>query len=52
MHAIGHAIGGRHDLAHGVTLAMVLPQVLRFSEPVRRDRLASIAFALGVGDRR
>ncbi len=49
-HAIGHAIGGRHDLAHGVTLAMVLPQVLRFSEPVRQDRLASIAFALGVGD--
>ena len=50
MHAIGHAIGGRHDLPHGVTLAMVLPQVLRFSEPVRRDRLASVAFALGVGD--
>jgi alcohol dehydrogenase len=49
-HAIGHAIGGRHDLPHGVTLAMVLPQVLRFSEPARRDRLASIAFALGVGD--
>jgi alcohol dehydrogenase class IV len=50
VHAIGHAIGGRHDLAHGVTLAMVLPQVLRFTEPARRDRLASIAFALGVGD--
>ena len=50
VHAIGHAIGGRHDLPHGVTLAMVLPQVLRFSEPARRDRLASIAFALGVGD--
>jgi hypothetical protein len=50
VHAIGHAIGGRHDLPHGVTLAMVLPQVLRFSEPVRRDRLASIAFSLGVGD--
>ena len=49
-HAIGHAIGGRHDLPHGVTLAMVLPQVLRFSEPARRDRLASMAFALGAGD--
>ncbi len=51
VHAIGHAIGGRYDLPHGVTLAMVLPQVLRFSEPVRRDRLATIAFALDAGDR-
>ncbi|HET7018492.1 MAG TPA: iron-containing alcohol dehydrogenase [Streptosporangiaceae bacterium] len=51
VHAIGHAIGGRYDLPHGVTLAMVLPQVLRFSEPVRRDRLAAIAFALDAGDR-
>src|SRR6185437_10662570 len=51
VHAIGHAIGGRYDLPHGVSLAMVLPQVLRFSEPVRRDRLATIAFALDAGDR-
>ncbi|HEX9065759.1 MAG TPA: iron-containing alcohol dehydrogenase [Streptosporangiaceae bacterium] len=50
-HAVGHAIGGRHDLAHGVTLAMVLPQVLAFSAPVRRERLAGVAFALGAGDR-
>ena len=51
VHAIGHAIGGRYDLPHGVALAMVLPEVLRFSEPVRRDRLAAIAFALDAGDR-
>jgi alcohol dehydrogenase len=50
VHAIGHALGGRYDIAHGVTLAMVLPDVLRFCEPVRQERLASIAFALGVGD--
>jgi alcohol dehydrogenase len=50
VHAIGHALGGRYDIAHGVTLAMVLPQVLRFSEPVRPARLAAIAFALDVGD--
>ncbi len=50
VHAIGHALGGRYDLPHGVTLALVLPQVLRFSEPVRRDRLAVIASALAVGD--
>jgi len=50
VHAIGHALGGRYDIPHGMTLAMVLPQVLRFTEPVRSQRLAMIAFALDVGD--
>ena len=50
VHAIGHALGGRYDIAHGVTLAMVLPQVLRFSQPVRSARLNAIAIALGAGD--
>jgi alcohol dehydrogenase class IV len=50
VHAIGHALGGRYDIPHGVTLAMVLPQVLAYSQPVRTERLAAIAFALGAGD--
>jgi alcohol dehydrogenase len=50
VHAIGHALGGRYDIAHGVTLAMVLAPVLRFSQPARQDRLAAIAVALGAGD--
>jgi alcohol dehydrogenase len=49
-HAIGHALGGSYDIAHGVTLAMVLPQVLAFTRPARRDRLAAIAVAMGAGD--
>jgi alcohol dehydrogenase len=49
-HAIGHALGGRWNIAHGVTLTMVLPDVLRFNRPVRPRRMADIAFALGVGD--
>jgi alcohol dehydrogenase len=49
-HAIGHALGARYDIAHGVTLAMVLPQVLRFNQPACADRIADIAFALGAGD--
>jgi alcohol dehydrogenase len=49
-HAIGHALGGRFDIAHGVALTLVLPQVLRFNAPVRGERLADVAFALGVGD--
>ncbi|MBV9381409.1 MAG: iron-containing alcohol dehydrogenase [Streptosporangiaceae bacterium] len=49
-HAIAHALGGRWNIAHGVALTMVLPDVLRFSLPSRAGRLASAAFALGAGD--
>jgi alcohol dehydrogenase len=48
-HAIGHALGGRFNLPHGVALTMVLPQVLSFSLPVSSSRMADIAFALGTG---
>ena len=51
-HAIGHSLGGRWNIAHGVTLTLVLPDVLRFTLPVRTERTADIAFALGVGDTR
>jgi alcohol dehydrogenase len=49
-HAIGQSLGGRWDIAHGVALSMLLPDVLRFNLPVRTQRMADIAFALGVGD--
>jgi alcohol dehydrogenase len=49
-HAIGHALGGRFDIAHGVALTMVLPGVLRFNLPACGERLAAVAFALGAGD--
>jgi alcohol dehydrogenase len=48
-HAIGHALGGRFNLAHGVALTLVLPQVLSFSLPVSTERLADLSFALGAG---
>src|SRR5712691_6052105 len=32
-HAIGHSLGGRFDIPHGIALTMVLPQVLSFSRP-------------------
>ncbi len=50
VHAIGHSLGARWNIAHGVALTMVLPDCLRFSLPVRADRLADIAFALGAGE--
>ena len=46
-HAIGHALGGRFDVPHGVALSLVLPSVLRFSLPACTDRLADLSFALG-----
>jgi alcohol dehydrogenase len=49
-HAIGHGLGGRFGIAHGVALTMVLPGVLRFNLPACRERLAAVAFALGAGD--
>lgn len=49
-HAIGHALGGRFGIAHGVALTMVLPGVLRFNSPACADRLAAVAVALGAGD--
>jgi alcohol dehydrogenase len=49
-HAIGHALGGRFNLPHGVALTLVLPEVLAFSLPVSSSRLADVAFALGAGE--
>jgi alcohol dehydrogenase len=49
-HAIGHSLGGRFGIAHGVALTMVLPGVLRFNLPACEERLAAVAFALGAGD--
>ena len=48
-HAIGHALGGRFNVPHGVALSLVLPQVLSFNLPVSVDRLAELSFALGAG---
>jgi alcohol dehydrogenase len=49
-HAIGHSLGGRFDIAHGVALTLVLPEVLRFNAPVCEERLADAAHALRAGD--
>lgn len=47
-HAIGHQLGARFGMQHGVTSCIVLPQVIRFLQPVVGDRLALVAEALGV----
>jgi alcohol dehydrogenase len=49
-HGIGHPLGGRFDLPHGVALSLLLPHVLRYNLPARVQRTADVAFALGIGD--
>jgi alcohol dehydrogenase len=51
-HAVARSLGGRRNIAHDVALSMLLPGVLRFNLPARIQRVADIAFALGVGDTR
>jgi len=49
-HAIGRSVGTRWGVARGAALAVLLPEVLRFNLPARLERMADVAFALGVGD--
>ncbi len=49
-HAIGRSLAARWDVARAAALAMLLPEVLRFNLPARLERMADVAFALGVGD--
>lgn len=51
VHALGHSIGSRGEIAHGTALAAVLPEVLRFYLGTRDRELALVAIALGVGIR-
>jgi alcohol dehydrogenase len=47
-HALGHQIGPRWGVLHGVTSAIVLPHAMRFMAAAAADRFAPIAGALGV----
>lgn len=47
-HAIGRLLGTRFSVPHGLSVALVLPFVLRFTEPVTRERLVTVGERLGV----
>ncbi len=49
-HALAHSISARLDVAHGVALAAVLPQVMTFNLPTSTRELAFAALSLGVSD--
>jgi alcohol dehydrogenase class IV len=48
-HIIGHQIGARWNIPHGVTSCIALAPCMRFLAPETLDRQALIANALGVG---
>lgn len=47
-HGIGHQLGARCDVPHGVTSCIMLPVVMDFNRPVTADRQKFIADAMGV----
>lgn len=47
-HALGHQIGPRWDVPHGVTSCITLPHVMRFMADAAPERFTSIAPAMGV----
>ena len=49
-HGLGHALGARLGAPHGLTLAIMLPHVMRFNLPVSGSRYAQAALAMGAGD--
>lgn len=47
-HALGHQIGPKWDVAHGVTSCITLPHVMRYMADIAPQRFGPIAEGLGV----
>ncbi|HEK1685568.1 TPA: iron-containing alcohol dehydrogenase [Pseudomonas putida] len=52
VHALSHMVGATYDSHHGLTNAVILPQVLRFNRAAIEPRLAPVAQAMGLADAR
>ncbi len=48
VHATGHPVSGTYGVAHGQTLATMLPHVMRFNQETVAGRYADVGLALGV----
>ncbi|EME19400.1 iron-containing alcohol dehydrogenase [Rhodococcus triatomae] len=49
-HAIGHQLATRFDMLHGVSSAIMLPEVMEFNAPATREQLSRVATAFGRTD--
>ncbi len=47
VHALAYPLGGEFHLPHGLSIALMLPQVVRFNSTVMPERHAALAAALG-----
>ena len=50
-HSLGHQLGSRCDVPHGVTSCIFVPHVIRFLAPTLAERIVPIAQAMGVDTR-
>ena len=50
VHAFGHAIGGIYNEHHGLCMAILLPEVMRFYEDVCVNEFATLAQDIGIYD--
>jgi len=49
-HAIGHQLGGRCRVPHGITSCITLARVMAFNAPAVPERMQAIAEAMGASD--
>jgi len=49
VHAIAHQLGGKYHTPHGLANAIVLPHVLKYSQPAIISRLAKLAVRANLG---
>jgi alcohol dehydrogenase len=47
VHALAYPLGGKYHVGHGLSIAVMLPHVLRFNLPAAPARYARVAQALG-----
>jgi alcohol dehydrogenase class IV len=52
VHALAYPLGGEFHLAHGLSIALLLPHVVRFNAPAMPARYAALARALGADSSR
>ena len=51
VHAVAHSIGGKYNIAHGLAVAVLLPNVLEAYGPTIHRKLHELAAAAGVAGR-